>query len=87
MKKRLLALILAVVLVASCLSIGAAAITSNEGVNYAISLEGKKIDVDGNGAWCVDLTKKYCNDLFGWLPMGNANDYISFKIPSGWQRT
>ena len=49
MKKRLLALILAVVLVASCLSIGAAAITSNEGVNYAISLEGKKIDVDGNG--------------------------------------
>lgn len=86
MKKRLLALILAVVLVASCLSIGAAAITSNEGVNYAISLEGKKIDVDGNGAWCVDLTKKYCNDLFGWLPMGNANDYISFNIPSGWQR-
>ena len=86
MKKKLLSLLLVVMVVASCLTIGAAAITANEGVSYAISLEGKKIDVDGNGAWCVDLTKKYCNELFGWMPMGNAIDYISFNIPSGWQR-
>lgn len=86
MKKKLLSLLLVVMVVASCLTIGAAAITANEGVSYAISLGGKKIDVDGNGAWCVDLTKKYCNELFGWMPMGNAIDYISFNIPSGWQR-
>ncbi len=85
--KKLLALLLAVVLIAGALPMTASAATQDDAIAWINKYMGKAIDVDGNGAWCVDLTKKYCSDLFGWSPKGDARDYRTFDIPSGWKRT
>ena len=61
--------------------------TQLEMVNWAKAQENKWIDVDGAyGAQCVDLAMKYCQVFGGMTPHGNAIDYLSNAIPSGWKR-
>ena len=60
--------------------------TQLEMVNWAKAQENKWIDVDGAyGAQCVDLAMKYCQVFGGMTPHGNAIDYLSNAIPSGWK--
>lgn len=60
--------------------------TQLEMINWAKAQENKWIDVDGAyGAQCVDLAMKYCQVFGGMTPHGNAIDYLSNAIPSGWK--
>ncbi|MBQ9553124.1 MAG: InlB B-repeat-containing protein [Clostridia bacterium] len=62
--------------------------TQAEAVAYVNSLvfAGKKLDYDGNGAWCIDLIHYYYAYLGYSNPSGNANTYDDNALPSGWTR-
>lgn len=88
MKKRLLSVIMAFLICALCLPpIPASAATTNDAVTWMNEHEGWYIDFDNAyGGQCVDVPMRYCHDLFGWNPGGNACDYRSNYLPEGWQR-
>lgn len=87
MKRRVLCLILAVIMVACLLPTAAFASTNgktaDDAINWVKSLEGQPV---GNGE-CVALIVAYYSYLGQTSPGGNGADY-SWKepLPAGWQR-
>ncbi len=65
MKKRLISMLLALVLLCICLPLQAKALTRDDAVAWARAQEGGGADVDGNGLWCTDLATAYIN--YCWL--------------------
>ncbi len=58
-----------------------------EAVDWAKSQEGQSLNYDGVfGAQCVDLIAYYYSYLGHITPGGNAIDYASNQLPSGWTR-
>lgn len=67
----------------------ASSYTKEDGANWACARanEGWNVDVDGYyGCQCVDLILAYYNCLVGYHVSGNAKDYASNSLPSGWTR-
>ncbi|MBQ8077746.1 MAG: CHAP domain-containing protein, partial [Eubacterium sp.] len=61
--------------------------TQNEAVAWAEKQCGKSLDYDGSyGAQCVDLIMYYYKYLGKSIVGGNAKDYATNKLPSGWKR-
>ena len=61
--------------------------TQSEAVNWAVSQCGKSLDYDGSyGAQCVDLILYYYKYLGKSTVKGNAKDYATNSLPSGWVR-
>ncbi len=59
----------------------------DEALTWATSQVGKSLDYDGAyGAQCVDLIAYYYAYLGAKTPGGNAIDYATNKLPSGWTR-
>ncbi|GAB2027709.1 CHAP domain-containing protein [Lactovum odontotermitis] len=56
-----------------------AGITQAEAINWARNLVGQSIDIDGNGAECVDVTMAYGKYLFGnqYSMYGNGSQYAN----------
>ena len=86
MKRRVLCLILAVILVACLLPTAAFASTNgktaDDAINWVRSLEGQPV---GSGE-CVALIKAYYSYLGQTSPGGNGADYSWNQLPAGWQR-
>ena len=90
--KKFCSLLLAFVLVLSIFPIlkpevSATSKNANEAISWCQSQIGKSLDYDGNGYWCVDLIAKYYQFLGAPTPGGNACDYATNSLPSGWVRT
>ncbi|MDR0798240.1 MAG: CHAP domain-containing protein [Dysgonamonadaceae bacterium] len=82
MKKQVLTLLLSL-----CFALGFALPTQQQVINDLNGRVGQCIDWDGYyGCQCVDLTMFVCNTYWGFSPNGNAVDYRSMNLPSGWQR-
>lgn len=62
--------------------------TSDQAVAWANNCAATKwnVDVDGNGHWCVDLILAYYSYLGVSRAPGNATDYQTNQLPSGWTR-
>ena len=92
MKKRVLSLLLAVMMIVSLVPMNASASTNghtaSEALTYVKSLLGQALDYDGvYGAQCVDLIKYYYAYLgCASYAVGNAKEYASNTLPSGWAR-
>lgn len=89
MKKRIVSLLLALVLVVGCLPMAASATarTADEAIAWASSKVGQAIDYDGAyGAQCVDLILAYYNYLGVDTVSGNGKDYAWNALPAGWSR-
>lgn len=92
--KRIISLLLAVVMIALMIPIATVSVSASTGghsqadaVNWANAQVGKSLDYDGAyGAQCVDLIMFYYQYLGTSSPGGNARDYRSNALPSGWQR-
>ena len=86
MKRRVLCLILAVIMVACLLPMAAFASTNgktaDDAINWVRSLEGQPV---GSGE-CVALIKAYYSYLGQTSPGGNGADYSWNQLPAGWQR-
>ena len=86
MKRRVLCLILAVIMVACLLPSAAFASTNgktaDDAINWVRSLEGQPV---GSGE-CVALIKAYYSYLGQTSPGGNGADYSWNQLPAGWQR-
>ena len=86
MKRRVLCLILAVIMVACLLPTAAFASTNgktaDDAINWVKSLEGQPV---GSGE-CVALIKAYYSYLGQTSPGGNGADYSWNQLPAGWQR-
>ena len=86
MKRRILCLILAVIMVACLLSTAAFASTNgktaDDAINWVRSLNGQPV---GSGE-CVALIKAYYSYLGQTSPGGNGADYSWNQLPAGWQR-
>ena len=86
MKRRVLCLILAVIMVACLLPTAAFAATNgktaDDAINWVKSLEGQPV---GSGE-CVALIKAYYSYLGQTSPGGNGADYSWNQLPAGWQR-
>jgi len=89
--RRILSLVLALLLLCGITSAGmiqasaAATKTQAEAVSWLKSCG--KIDYDGvAGVQCVDLIYAYYNYLGATVMGGNAKDYVSNKLPTGWSR-
>ena len=86
MKRRVLCLILAVIMVACLLPTAAFASTNgktaDDAINWVRSLEGQPV---GSGE-CVALIKAYYSYLGQTSPGGNGADYSWNQLPAGWQR-
>ncbi len=86
MKRRVLCLILAVIMVACLLPTAAFASTNgktaDDAINWVKSLEGQPV---GNGE-CVALIKAYYSYLGQTSPGGNGADYSWNQLPAGWHR-
>ncbi len=91
MKKVVSLLLSLIILIAVCPAIkpqvSATSKTANEAISWCQSQVGKSLDYDGNGYWCVDLIAKYYQYLGVSTPGGNACDYATNALPSGWKRT
>lgn len=62
-------------------------VTKREFLNYVRSLVGTRNDVDGfAGSQCVDLIKLVYQKYWGFTSWGNAIDYQSNAMPSGFVR-
>lgn len=89
---RIVIVLLMLVLVMSISDADANAATlhsQNEAVNWAVARANEKWqqDVDGvYGCQCVDLIMAYYQYLVGYHVSGNAKDYGSNSLPSGWVR-
>ena len=92
--KRIVSLLLAVVMIALTIPITAVSVSASTGghsqaeaLNWANAQVGKSLDYDGAyGAQCVDLIMFYYQYLGTSSPGGDARDYRSNALPSGWQR-
>ena len=86
MKRRVLCLILAVIMVAYLLPTAAFASTNgktaDDAINWVRSLNGQPV---GSGE-CVALIKAYYSYLGQTSPGGNGADYSWNQLPAGWQR-
>ena len=86
MKRRVLCLILAVIMVASLLPTAAFASTNgktaDDAINWVRSLNGQPV---GSGE-CVALIVAYYSYLGQTSPGGNGADYSWNQLPAGWQR-
>ena len=86
MKRRVLCLILAVIMVACLLPTAAFASTNgktaDDAINWVRSLEGQPV---GSGE-CVALIKAYYSYLGQTSPGGNGADYSWNQLPAGWTR-
>ena len=86
MKRRVLCLILAVIMVACLLPTAAFAATNgktaDDAINWVRSLNGQPV---GSGE-CVALIKAYYSYLGQTSPGGNGKDYSWNQLPAGWQR-
>ena len=86
MKRRILCLILAVIMVACLLPTAAFASTNgktaDDAINWVRSLNGQPV---GSGE-CVALIKAYYSYLGQTSPGGNGADYSWNQLPAGWQR-
>ena len=86
MKRRVLCLILAVIMVACLLPTAAFASTNgktaDDAINWVKSLEGQPV---GSGE-CVALIKAYYSYLGQTSPGGNGADYSWNQLPAGWHR-
>ena len=86
MKRRVLCLILAVIMVACLLPTAAFAATNgktaDDAINWVRSLNGQPV---GSGE-CVALIKAYYSYLGQTSPGGNGADYSWNQLPAGWQR-
>ena len=86
MKKRVLCLILAVIMVACLLPTAAFASTNgktaDDAINWVRSLNGQPV---GSGE-CVALIKAYYSYLGQTSPGGNGVDYWYNALPAGWTR-
>lgn len=61
--------------------------TADDAISWVKSKVGKGIDFDGQyGCQCVDLILAYYNMLGVSTSSGNAIDYATNKLPSGWAR-
>ena len=61
--------------------------SADDAINWVRSQVGKGLDYDGAyGNQCVDLICYYYKYLGQTSPGGNAIDYTSNKLPSGWSR-
>ena len=60
--------------------------TADDAINWASSKVGQAIDLDGNGAWCVDLIVAYQDYLGVGRVWGNGRDYAWNALPAGWSR-
>ena len=91
MKKRMLSLMLAVLMVVCLLPTTALAATAGhtaaDAIAWAQSQVGQSLDYDGvYGAQCVDLICYYYQYLGQRSPGGNGCDYATNRLPDGWQR-
>lgn len=92
MKKRVLSLLLALLMVVTLAPMSALAATNghtaNEAIGWVQSQVGKALDYDGvYGAQCVDLIKYYYAYLgCASYARGNGSDYATNALPSGWTR-
>ena len=91
MKKRMLSLVLAVLMVVCLLPTTALAATAGhtaaDAIAWAQSQVGQSLDYDGvYGAQCVDLICYYYQYLGQRSPGGNGCDYATNRLPDGWQR-
>ena len=86
MKRRVLCLILAVIMVACLLPTAAFASTNgktaDDAINWVKSLNGQPV---GSGE-CVALIKAYYSYLGQTSPGGNGADYSWNQLPAGWTR-
>ena len=86
MKRRVLCLILAVIMVACLLPTAAFASTNgktaDDAINWVKSLEGQPV---GSGE-CVALIKAYYSYFGQTSPGGNGADYSWNQLPAGWHR-
>ena len=86
MKRRVLCLILAVIMVACLLPTAAFASTNgktaDDAINWVRSLNGQTV---GSGE-CVALIKDYYSYLGQTSPGGNGADYSWNQLPAGWTR-
>lgn len=86
MKRRVLCLILAVIMVACLLPTAAFASTNgktaDDAINWVKSLEGQPV---GSGE-CVALIVAYYSYLGQTSPGGNGADYSWNQLPAGWTR-
>ena len=86
MKRRVLCLILAVIMVACLLPTAAFAATNgktaDDAINWVRSLNGQPV---GSGE-CVALIKAYYSYLGQTSPGGNGADYSWNQLPAGWRR-
>ena len=86
MKRRVLCLILAVIMVACLLPTAAFASTNgktaDDAINWVRSLNGQTV---GSGE-CVALIKAYYSYLGQTSPGGDGKDYSWNQLPAGWQR-
>ena len=86
MKRRVLCLILAVIMVACLLPTAAFASTNgktaDDAINWVRSLNGQPV---GSGE-CVALIKAYYSYLGQTSPGGNGADYSWNQLPAGWTR-
>ena len=86
MKRRVLCLILAVIMVACLLPTAAFASTNgktaDDAINWVRSLNGQPV---GSGE-CVALIKAYYSYLGQTSPGGNGADYSWNQLPAGWKR-
>lgn len=89
MKRKLTAfLLIAIMLVALCpINVKAAIHTQAEAIAWVQSKVGQALDMDGAyGAQCVDLILAYYDYMGVPRSSGNAKDYATNALPSGWQR-
>ena len=86
MKKRVLSLVLAVIMVACLLPTAAFASTNgktaDDAINWVRSLNGQTV---GSGE-CVALIKAYYSYLGQTSPGGDGKDYWTNNLPAGWTR-
>lgn len=86
MKRRVLCLILAVIMVACLLPTAAFASTNgktaDDAINWVRSLNGQTV---GSGE-CVALIKAYYSYLGQTSPGGDGKDYSWNQLPAGWTR-
>lgn len=81
-----LAMVMSLVVIPSN-NVYATNVTADQAIAWVQSQVGKPLDVDGAyGAQCVDLIMAYYDYLGVPRASGNAVDYTTNALPSGWQR-
>ncbi len=89
--KKLLALLMCLTMIICMVPVTASAAlskTSSDAISWVKSKKGQTLDYDGvYGGQCVDLIYYYYVYLGVSSVGGNAVDYTTNKLPSGWTRT